>query len=240
MFLVLDDIQRRCELRIHHRESFLHVGHDLLERRLILEELAIEPRLIHKRPHHAGLVRFLIEPAEQCLEGDHLLQNGQEPPSRDIPLDPFHVHFHIIDGDIGQVLVQCHLIFEIPFRLALLHFEERWLCNIDVASFEQLRHLPEEEREEQSSNVAAVHVGVRHEDDLMVPSLADVERVFVGLFALFALAADAGSERHDQRPDLVAREHFIETRLLDVEDLALKRQNRLKLAVAPLLRGPAG
>ena len=57
---------------------------------------------------------------------------------------------------------------------------------------------------------------------------------------LFAFAADAGPERHDQRPDLVAREHLVETRLLDVENLALERQDRLKLAVASLLRGPAG
>ena len=240
MFFVLDDVQRRCELWIDHRESFLHVGHDLLESRLILEVLAIESRLIHKRPHHAGLVRFLVEPAEQRLEGDQLLENGQEPPSGDIPLGPFHIHFHILDGDISQVLVQCHFIFEIPFRLAFLHFEERRLRNVDIASLEQLRHLPEKEREEQGPDMAAVHVGVCHEDDLMVPSLADVERVLVGLFDLFAFTADAGSERHDQGPDLVAREHFVEARLLDVENLALKRQNRLKLAVASLLRGTAG
>ena len=88
--------------------------------------------------------------------------------------------------------------------------------------------------------MAAVHIGVRHENDLMIPGLADVERIFVGLFTLFAFAADAGSERHDQCPDLVAREHFVEARLLDVENLALERQNRLKLAVASLLRGTAG
>src|SRR4029079_5897798 len=77
-------------------------------------------------------------------------------------------------------------------------------------------------------------------NDLMVPGLADVERVFVRLFALFTITADAGPEGHDQRPNLVAREHFVETRLLDVENLPLQWKNRLKLAVAPLLRRAAG
>src|SRR5262249_29866280 len=102
------------------------------------------------------------------------------------------------------------------------------------------RHLPEKEREKQGPDMAAIHVGVSHEDDLMVPGLADVERVFVRLFALFAVAADAGPEGHDQRPNLVAREHFVEARLLDVENLAFQWKNRLKLAVAPLLRRSAG
>ena len=35
-------------------------------------------------------------------------------------------------------------------------------------------------------------------------------------------------------------EHFVETRLFDVEDLALERQNRLILSIAPLLRRTAG
>src|SRR5205823_10694295 len=39
---------------------------------------------------------------------------------------------------------------------------------------------------------------------------------------------------------LVAAEHLVEPRLLDVQDLALERQDRLKAAIAPLLGRPAG
>ena len=52
--------------------------------------------------------------------------------------------------------------------------------------------------------------------------------------------ADAAAERRDHRPDLVAAEHLVETRLLDVEDLALDRQDRLEAPVAALLRRAAG
>ena len=92
------------------------------------------------------------------------------------------------------------------------------------------RHLPVEEREQQRPDVAAVDVGVGHQDDLVVAELLDVE----------AALADAAAERGDERADLGAREHLVEARALDVQDLALERQDRLKLPVAPLLGRAAG
>src|SRR5207248_10647836 len=44
----------------------------------------------------------------------------------------------------------------------------------------------------------------------------------------------------DHRLDLVAAEHLVDARLLDVQDLAFERQNRLEPAVAPLLGRAAG
>src|SRR3546814_4451081 len=83
----------------------------------------------------------------------------------------------------------------------------------------------EEEGEQQGADVAAVHIGVGHDDDLVVAQLVDVELV----------AADAGAERGDQGADLLRGQHLVEARPLDVEDLAAQRQNRLVLAVAALL-----
>ena len=76
----------------------------------------------------------------------------------------------------------------------------------------------------------AVDVGVGHDDDAVVAQLRRVE----------VLGADAAAERRDHRLDLVAAEHLVEARLLDVEDLALDRQDRLEAAVAPLLGRAAG
>ena len=53
-------------------------------------------------------------------------------------------------------------------------------------------------------------------------------------------AADAAAERRDHRLDLVAAEHLVEARLLDVQDLALDRQDRLEAPVASLLGRSAG
>ena len=53
-------------------------------------------------------------------------------------------------------------------------------------------------------------------------------------------APDPASERRDHRFDLVAAEHLVEARLLDVEDLALDRQDRLESPVPALLCRAAG
>ena len=99
-----------------------------------------------------------------------------------------------------------------------------------MAAIDQLRHLPVEEREQQRPDVRAVDVGVGHDDDAVVAQAPDVE----------ILDADAAAERRDHRLDLVAAQHLVEPRLLDVEDLALDRQDGLETAVAALLGRTTG
>ncbi len=43
-----------------------------------------------------------------------------------------------------------------------------------------------------------------------------------------------------QRADFSGREHLVESSLLDVQDLALQRQDGLGAAIAPLLGGSTG
>src|SRR5690606_2626225 len=54
------------------------------------------------------------------------------------------------------------------------------------------------------------------------------------------VAADATAERGNQRADLRRLKHFVEPRLLDVENFALERQHRLRSTIAALFRGAAG
>ena len=75
-------------------------------------------------------------------------------------------------------------------RLTLI---ERRLGDIEVAALDQLRHLAEEEGQQQRADMGAVDVGVGHDDDLVVAQLVDVELVL----------ADAGAQRGDQRADLL-------------------------------------
>src|SRR5437868_1294066 len=64
----------------------------------------------------------------------------------------------------------------------------------------------------------------------MVAELLDVE----------APLADTAPEGRDERADLGAGQHFVETRTLDVQDLAAEREDRLEAAVTPLLGRAAG
>ena len=74
--------------------------------------------------------------------------------------------------------------------------------------------------------MGAVGVGVGHEDDPAVAAGVDVEG-----------AARAGADDLDDRGALGVLEHVADRRLLDVEDLAADRQQRLELGVAGQLGG---
>ena len=135
-----------------------------------------------------------------------------------------------LEAGVDQVVLEGALVLEVGLRLALADLVERRLGDVEVALLDQLRHLPVEEGQQQRADVGAVDVGVRHDDDLVVAQLRQVEVV----------AADAGAERGDQRADLLAGEHLVEARALHVEDLAAQRQHGLELAVAALLGRAAG
>ena len=77
--------------------------------------------------------------------------------------------------------------------------------------------------------MVAVDVGVGHQHDLVVAQLVEVE-----------LLVDAGAERGDDRLDLGVGQHLVDAGLLDVEDLAADRQDRLDPRVAALLGRAAG
>ena len=136
----------------------------------------------------------------------------------------------IVESGRDQIVLKRALILEVLLRLCAVDLVERRLRNVDVAALDELFHLPEEKRQQQRADVRAVHVRVGHDDDLVVAQLVRIEFV----------ASDSGAERRDQRADFLARQHLVEARALDVEDLAAQRQNRLEFAVAALLGGAAG
>src|SRR3989441_12738267 len=71
-------------------------------------------------------------------------------------------------------------------------------------------------------------IGVGHDDDLVIAGLVESE-----------VLAHAGPDRRDHGPDLLVGEDLVDPGLLDVEDLAAQRQDRLEAAVAALFRGAA-
>src|SRR5437588_772774 len=79
------------------------------------------------------------------------------------------------------------------------------------------------------NSVRRADVGVRHDDDLVIARLIGLE-----------LFLDPGADGRDDRPDLLVREHFVDARLLDVDDLAAQRQDGLEVAPPALLGRAAG
>ena len=90
------------------------------------------------------------------------------------------------------------------------------------------------------ANVRTVDVRVRHDDDAAVAQFRDVESAFVLAVAVLFRFADAGADRRDHRLDFVVLEKLIFARLLDVDQLAANRQDRLITAIAALFGRAAG
>ena len=137
---------------------------------------------------------------------------------------------HILKARRDEIIFQRALVLQIGFRRAAPHFVERRLGDVEVPALDDLRHLSIEEGEEQSSDMRAVDVGVRHDDDLVVAQFLDVE----------IIAPDARAERRDQRADFIGREHLVETRAFDVENFTSERQHGLIGAVARLFGRATG
>ena len=136
----------------------------------------------------------------------------------------------VFGGALHQFAGEFALVADVAVHLAALHAIQRRLRDVDVAALDQLLHVAEEKREQQRADVAAVHVGVGHQDDFVIAQLAGVEIVF----------ADAGAERGDDGANFFVAEHLVVAGFFDVQDLALERQDGLVAAVAALLGGAAG
>src|SRR4029077_112206 len=130
---------------------------------------------------------------------------------------------------LGQRLPHLPLVEHILTLLAARHLIERRLCDKDAPALDELLHVAEEEREQQCADVAAVHVGVGHDDDLAVAALLHVEVV-----------ADAAPQRAEDRAYFLVAEYLDEVGLLDVQELAAEGEDRLDVRVAALLGGAAG
>ena len=98
-----------------------------------------------------------------------------------------------------------------------------------MPGLDQRPHEPEHQRQQQGTDVRAVDVGVGHQHDLVVAQLGDVE-----------VLMDPGAERGDDRLDLAVLQDPVDPGLLDVEDLAADRQDRLDPRVASTLGRAAG
>src|SRR5690554_860214 len=94
-----------------------------------------------------------------------------------------------------------------------------------MATLDDFTHLPEQEGEQQGTNVGAVYVGVGHDNDGVVTQFVRVE--------LFP--TDTATKGGNQRTHFGRRQHLVETGFLYVQDLTLQGQDGLGFPVTTLL-----
>ena len=132
----------------------------------------------------------------------------------------------MLDAESDQKVIQLRIVLQIDVVPALADLVERGLGDAQIAALDDARKLAVQERQQQGTDVRSVHVRVRHDDDLVITQLGQVVVVF---------PADAGSQGRQEQADFLRRQHLVEAGLLDVQNLAAQRENRLRAAVAALL-----
>ena len=138
------------------------------------------------------------------------------------------------EDPLAEALIEelrLHLLFGLHVvDLLLVADAEQWrLGDVDVPRGDELIHLPVEERQQERADVRAVDVGVGHDHDLVVATLAEI-----------GVGADAGADRGDDAAHLLVGKHLVFPALVGVDDLAAQREDRLVLAVSSPLRRAAG
>ena len=67
-----------------------------------------------------------------------------------------------------QELVELSVVLDEFFHARVVHTVQGRLRDVDVALLHHLLILPEEEGQQQGADVGAVHVGIGHDDDLVI------------------------------------------------------------------------
>ena len=180
-------------------------------------------------PHEADVVSFSEAPLDR-LDQHHLGREVLQRRTRQWRCLCIDQQTATLQRSAKQVGVQFDVVFEIILLFPLLDLVQRRLCDVDVTTFDQLRHLPVEEGQQQGADVRAVHIRVGHDDNAVIPQFVGIE----------FLPTDPATHRGDQRAHLDRGQHLVETGLLDVQNLALQREDRLGTSISALFRGATG
>ena len=232
---VRDAQQQRVVLLVrfdgHHARGGRQRRRDLVDRRAVGEEAPVVHGAAREERHRD------VPPRTPAL--DHLQELPERRQLVQQPLEPLAGELLPLAGETqaartarapDQPALEVAVVPDVMLAPSAFDAVQRRLRDVDVSVGDQIAHLAVEEREQQRPDVRAVHVGVGHDHDPVVPELREVE----------VLLADPAAERRDHRLDLVAAQHLVEPRLLDVQDLPLDREHRLEPAVPPLLGRSAG
>ena len=145
-------------------------------------------------------------------------------------LEAVDVHLHIgvaapqLGGDGVPLLVgEGH-----PGGLAAGQLIQRRHGGVNVAMLNQGPHKAEEESQQQGTDMGAVHIGIGHDDDLVVPQLGGVKFI-----------ADTGAQGGNDRLKFVVAVHLVRPGLFHVQHLAPQGKDGLEPGIPALGSGAA-
>ena len=134
----------------------------------------------------------------------------------------------VVLTQLGAYAVALAVVVGHARRLAPRELVERGHRGVDIAVLDERAHIAEEEGQQQRPDVAAVDIGIGHDDYLVVTQLCEVE-----------VLAQSGAEGGYDGVEFVVAVYLLLADLLDVEHLAPEREYGLEAAVAAAGGGAA-
>ena len=133
-------------------------------------------------------------------------------------------------ADLEQLAVHFLASLHVADGFFLRDPVERRLGDVDAALLHQFPEMAENKGQQQRADVAAVDVGIGHQDEFAVAAFGDV----------FELGPGRHADRLEDVEDFLVVEHLDELGLFDVEDFAPQRQDGLDVGVAARVGRAAG
>ena len=93
-----------------------------------------------------------------------------------------------------------------------------------MSLLDQLRHKPVNKGQHQRCDMRAVYIGIRHDNNLMIPQLADIK-----------VLMNTGSECGNHRLDFGVGKNLVQTGFFYVQNLAAQGKDRLRRTASRLL-----
>ena len=130
-------------------------------------------------------------------------------------------NFDIFRAEADEDTIERGVVGDILLTLLARHFIKRRLRDVEVTGFDQIGHVAAEESEQQRFDVLPVDIRIRHDDDLVVADLFNIEGPF-----LIAIT-NAGSDGGDHGLNLTILKRAVKTGLLDVDHFSSQREDGL-------------
>ena len=205
-------------------QAFTQACHPACDRFFVLQLLRCQGAVVDHLLQHHGRVGT-GQAINHCHNGLVVLHHGFQGGILDGRCLRVHVQLGAFQGGLGQVGFLRLFILQVLFLLAALDLVQGRHGNEHVATIDDFTHLPEQEGQQQGTNVRAVYVGVRHDNDGVVTQFVRVE----------FFPPDTATEGGNQCAHFGRRQHLVETGFLYVQDLTLQGQDGLGFPVTTLL-----
>ena len=166
--------------------------------------------------NHTARLAVLFNQADEVF-ADNLLPGGKRQSC-------------IVTTAADEVILHFPLIFNVENGVAFFNLVQRRLSNINISALNQLRHLAIEKRQQQSTNMASVDIGIGHDDNFMIAAFVGIEIV----------TSDTGAKRGNDGSDFGGIQHLVKTGTFNVQNFTAQRHNRLIAAMTPLFGRTAG